>query len=163
MSATNPSIKGRNIVLFFCFKSKHKCKAQPLKINVNKQKTNISLLQISQHRVTERAKGCNLAMFPTLEENSNRADIKGIICRHLERPLIQFEKYFSESDNCFCDTEWIQFPFGNSVTAGSRRTVTAKVSLIELSAVADIRSSHPRPCLVVERLHVGYQGCHQKQ
>lgn len=101
-----------------------------------------------QHRVTEQVKRCNLATFPTMEEYSNRADIKGIICRHLEKPLIQFEKYLSESDNCFCDTQWIQLTFGDSVTEGSRRTVKAKNRLIELSTVkkADMRSRlHPTP------------------
>lgn len=78
-----------------------------------------------------------------MEEYSNRADIKGINCRHLEKPLIQFEKYLSESDSRFCDTKWVQFPFGDSVTVGSRRTVTAKDPLIELSVVADMRSGPP--------------------
>lgn len=98
--------------------------------------------------------GFNLAMFPTMEAYSSRADIKGIICKHFKKPLIQFEKCFSESDNCCCDTKWIQFPFGDSVTEGSRLTVTAKDPLIELSAAAvgkkaDMRSGPP--CLVVDR------------
>lgn len=68
------------------------------------------------------------------------ADIKGIICGHLEERLIQFEKYSSESDNCRRDTERIRFPFGAGVTEGSRRPVTAEEPLIELSSAADVSS-----------------------
>lgn len=81
-----------------------------------------------------------------MEENSSAAHIKGIICRHLQGSLIQFEKCVSECDNCFCGSEWIEFPCGDSVTLGSGRTVTVKDPLIELSAVADMTSSlHPPP------------------
>lgn len=81
-----------------------------IKDGASKQKIHLSFAITTQTESKQRA--ANLAVFPTMEQNSNRADIKGIICKHLERPLIQFEKYFSESDNCFCDTKWIQFPFG---------------------------------------------------
>lgn len=63
------------------------------------------------HRVTGKAKGCDWVRSSTIAESSTRADIKGIMFRHLEKPLIQFEKYFSQSDNSFCDAGWIQFPF----------------------------------------------------
>lgn len=39
-----------------------------------------------------QVKGCRLAVFPTMEELSNGAGITGIICRHLEKRRIQFEK-----------------------------------------------------------------------
>lgn len=126
-------------------KSKKKKQNISIKDRANKQK-HIYKQYICASDITaqsDKQKGFNLAMFPTMEVNSNRADIKGIICRHLKRPLIQFEKYFSESDNCFCDAKWIQFPFGDRVTEGSRRTVTAKDWLIELSPVSDIRPSYP--------------------
>lgn len=94
------------------------------------------LLQISQRGVTEQAKGCIGARI--LIELASKASSVGM-CKG---PLIQLEKYFSKFDNCFCDTKQIQSPSGDSVTEGSGRTVTAKDPLIELSAVADMRS-HP--------------------
>lgn len=54
-------------------------------------------------------------------------------------------KSTSVSDNCCCDTKWIQYPFGDSGTERSRRPVTAKDRLIELSG-ATVRKRHmPSP------------------
>ena len=86
-------------------------------------------------RWAQRVESGNLAMFPSLDDFTDRTDIKDIISDHLRRLVSQFEKYFAESasDQWRCDSKWILLPFSDAAAEESSLTPTEEDQLIELS------------------------------
>jgi len=62
-------------------------------------------------------------MFPSVEEYTDSTDIKDIECEHLGKLVLQFRKYFNDSDEWRCDSKWILLLFSDDGAAGSSLTM----------------------------------------
>lgn len=112
------------------------------KLNTSMQGRDSNVLQLYEKleafvkkmsRWIERVESGNLAMFPSVEEYSDSSDIKDIVCEHLRKLVIQFRKYFNDSDEWRCDSKWILLPFSDDAAAGSSLSTVEEDQLIEMS------------------------------
>uniref|UniRef100_A0A3B4VDX5 HAT C-terminal dimerisation domain-containing protein n=1 Tax=Seriola dumerili TaxID=41447 RepID=A0A3B4VDX5_SERDU len=127
------------------------------KLNSSMQGRNANVLQMYEkmeaftkkvNRWIERLKEGNLAMFPSIEEYSDSTDIKDIISVHLRKLVLQFQKYFDESDQWRCNSKWILLPFSDNAAAGSNLSAIEEDQLIELSTDSVKRNMYETQPLV---------------
>uniref|UniRef100_A0A3B4X3Q8 DUF4371 domain-containing protein n=1 Tax=Seriola lalandi dorsalis TaxID=1841481 RepID=A0A3B4X3Q8_SERLL len=127
------------------------------KLNSSMQGRNANVLQMYEKmeaftkkvkRWIERVEEGNLAMFPSIEEYSDSTDIKDIISVHLRKLVLQFQKYFDESDQWRCNSKWILLPFSDNAAAGSNLSAIEEDQLIELSTDSVKRNMYETQPLV---------------